>query len=155
MTTRLHPSFLRAAASTLVLFTALTAATYLWQGYHDHHWWTRGYIFSLLIPFAILPLFICLAWVPTRFEFSETHLTVQFPFRSLETVAWDDLEYFGWFEGVYGMRFHTAGTLTFYPQAFPRREWRMLKAFLCTAFPERKGSGFIGSRLFQWPRKKT
>ena len=110
---------------------------------------------SLLIPFAIAPLFISVAWVPTRFEFSDTHLTVQFLFRSAETVPWDDLEYHGWLQGVYALQFRGAGKLTFYPQAFPRREWRMLKTFLRTRFPDRKASGFIGNRFFQWPRKKT
>ena len=155
MTTRLHPSFVRASASTLALLIAMSAVGYLWQGYHDGQWWSRGYTLSLLIPFAIMVLFISITWVPTRFEFSDTHLTVQFPFRSPETVPWDDLEYYGWLEGVYALQFRGAGKLTFYPQAFPRREWRLLKTFLRSTFPERKASGFIGTRFFKWPRKKT
>jgi hypothetical protein len=155
MSGQLHPSFLRAAASVLALMVAWTAATYFWEGYHNHHWWTQDYLLSLLIPFAIMPAVVCLAWVPSQFEFSDTHLTIRFPFRRLRTLAWDDLEYYGWFESVYGLQFRTAGTYTFYPQALPRREWRMLKSFLCTTFPQRKASGYIGARLFQWRRKKT
>ena len=110
---------------------------------------------SLLIPLTIAPLFVCAIWVPRRFEFTETHLTVRMPFRAEETVAWDDLEYYGWFEGVYGFQFHRAGTLTFFPSAFPRSDWRALKTFLATTFPDRKASGYFGDRLFRWCRKKT
>jgi len=154
MRAQLHPSFVRAAASVLALMLAVTAAAYFWQGYHENLWWSRGYFLSLLIPFAIAPVVVCVAWVPLQFEFSDTELSIQFPFRPLHTVPWDHLQYYGWFEGVYGLQFHTSGTFTFYPAALPRREWRLFKDFLVTAFPERKASGFIGARLFQWPGKK-
>ena len=157
MSVRLHPSFLRAAASVLVLLAALAAATYFWEGYHDHHWWTRGYWISLLVLFPVMVAVVCLAAVPSHLEFTDTHLTIRFPFRRLRNVAWDDLEYYGWLEGVYGLQFRTAGTFSLYPQALSRREWRMLKNFLFTTFPERKASGFIGARFYQWPwrKKKT
>jgi len=132
----------------------VTAAAYFWQGYHQNLWWSRGYFLTLLIPFTIAPAIVCVAWVPLQFEFSDTELTIRFAFRPQRTVSWDDLQYYGWFEGVYGLQFHSSGTFTFYPDALPRREWRMFKNFLLTAFPERKASGFIGARLFQWPWKK-
>ena len=157
MRAQLHPSFVRAATSVLALLVALAAVTYFWQGYHEHHWWTRAYFVSLLIPFAIGPLAVCFATVPSRLEFSDTQLIIQFPLRRLRTIPWDDLKYYGWLEGVFGLQFYTAGTFSIYPQAFPRREWRMFKSFLFTTFPERKASGFIGARFYQWPwrKKKT
>jgi hypothetical protein len=151
MRAQLHPSFVRAAASVLTWMVVITAAAYFEQGYRQNLWWSRSYFLSLLIPFAIAPVVVCVA---LQFEFSETELTIQFPFRPLRTVPWDDLKYYGWGEGVYGLQFHTSGTFTFYPAALPRREWRTFKSFLLTAFPERKASGFIGARLFQWPWKK-
>jgi hypothetical protein len=155
MRAQLHPSFLRAAASVLAVMVVVTTAAYFWQGYHQNLWWSRGYFVSLLIPFAIAPIVVCVAWVPLQFEFSETELTIQFPFRPLRTVPWSDLQYHGRGGGLYGLQFHTSGTFTFYPAALPRREWRLFKNFLLTAFPERKASGFIGARLFQWPWKKN
>ncbi len=154
MNAQLHPSFFRAAARILALFIALAAAAYFWQGYYGHHWWTRDYILSLLIPLAIVPTLVCVVWVPLRLECSPTRLTIQFLFRPLYSVAWDDLEYYGWFRGVFGLQFRSSGTFTFYPQALPRREWRAFKTFLRATFPERKASGSIGARLFQWPWKK-
>ena len=133
---------------------ALATVAYFWQGYHQNLWWSRGYFLSLLIPFTVAPVVVCVAWVPLQFEFSDTHLTIQFAFRPQHVVPWDDLQYYGWFEGVYGLQFYTSGTFTFYPQALPRREWRALKDFLSATFPERKASGFIGARFFQWPWKK-
>jgi len=154
MRVQLHPSFLRAAAWVLVLMLALTTVAYFWQGYYQNLWWSRGYFLSLLIPFTVMPVVVCVAWVPLHFEFSDTELIIQFAFRPLHTVPWDDLQYYGWFEGVFGLQFHTSGTFTFDPAALPRREWRLFKDFLVTAFPERRASGFIGARLFQWSGKK-
>src|SRR5438309_9473439 len=76
MSVRLHPSFLRAAASVLVLLAALAAAAYFWEGYHDHNWWTRGYWISLLVLFPVMVAFVCLAAVPSHLEFTDTHLTL-------------------------------------------------------------------------------
>jgi len=154
MRVQLHPSFIRAAASVLAWMLALTALMYFWQGYHQNLWWSGGYFLNLLIPFTIAPAVVCIAWVPLHFEFTDTELTIQFPFRPPRTVSWDDLQYYGLFEGVYGLQFHTSGTFTIYPAALPRGEWRVFKNFLLTTFPERKASGFIGARLFQWPWKK-
>ena len=155
MSVQLHPSFARAAASVLAVVAAFTAATYFWQGYHEHHWWTRDYIVSLLIPFTIMPLAVCIMFVPRRLEFSETHFTIQLPFRRLYTIAWVDLEHYGSGENVFMMQFSDVGTFQIFAQAFRRSEWRMLKNFLSATFPERKASGYFGDRMFRWPRKKT
>jgi hypothetical protein len=129
--------------------------SYIWQGYREHQWWTLGYIVSLLIPFAVMVSFVYLMAVPSRLEFTDTHLIIRLPFRRPQNAAWDDLEYYGWLEGVYGLQFRTAGTVSFFPQALPKREWQMFKRFLHTTFPDRKASGFIGARFYRWPWKKT
>src|ERR1700720_4189341 len=149
MRVELHPSFLRGALSVLSWLVALTAITCLWEAYHEHHWWTRDYFLSLLIPFAIMPAFVCFMAVPWQLSFSDTHLTIQFLWRRVHTVAWEDLEYHGWGEGVYGLQFRGAGMFSILPRALPRREWQIFKNFLFTTFPDRKASGFIGARFFQ------
>jgi hypothetical protein len=155
MTVQLHPSFIRAGASVLTVIVALTAATYFWQGYHEHHWWRRDYIISLLIPLTIAPLAVCFMFVPRRLEFSETHFTIQLPFRRLYMIKWEDLQYYGSGENVFMIQFSGIGTFQIFAQAFRRSEWRMLKNFLSATFPERKASGYFGGRMFRWPHKKT
>ena len=145
MITRLHPSFVRAAASILAWMVLLAALTYLFQPNLDFHSLATGFLVGSLIT----SVFVCIVWIPSEFELSATHLTIRFPLRPIVTVPWDDLEYYGWFKGVYGLQFHGAGTFTFYPQALPRAEWRMLKSFLSTTFPERKSGGASGNRLHQ------
>ena len=143
MNTRLHPSFVRAAASVIAWLLLLIPLTYLFQPRLDYRSSTTGFAIALLS----MPLFVCVIWVPSQLEFSATHLTIRFPFRPLYTVPWDDLEYYGWFKGVYGLQFHGTGVFTFYPQALPRSEWSALKNFLSTTFPERKAGGAFGNRL--------
>jgi hypothetical protein len=151
----LHPSFFRAGGIVLAMVLTLTAGTYFWEGYHGHHWWGREYIVSLLIPFAIAPLAVCAMFVPTRLEFSDTHFTVQLPLRQLYTIEWDDLECYGSGNNVFMIRFSGVGTFQIFQQAFRRDEWRMLKDFLSTTFPDRKASGYFGTRMFRWRNKKT
>ena len=91
--------------------------------------------------------------VPSHLEFTDTHLINRHPFRHLKNAAWDDLEYYGWVEFGYVLKFRTVGTISFLPQALPKREWQMFKRFLYTTFPDRKASGLI-PRFYRWLRKK-
>jgi hypothetical protein len=155
MTVRLHPSFARAAAWVIALLIPITAGAYFWEGYHEHHWWKRDYFISLLIAFTIAPFAVCIMFVPTRIEFSDTRFTIQLPFRRVYALDWAALEYYGDGENVFMMQFAGVATFQIFAQAFRRSEWRMLKNFLSTTFPERKASGSFGDRMFRWPRKKT
>jgi hypothetical protein len=155
MRVQLHPSFLRGAASVLSWFVAVCAVSYFQQGYREHIWWTLGYIVSLLILGAIVASFVCLMDVPSHLEFTDTHLIIRHPFRRLKNAAWDDLEYYRW-EGpglTFVLKFRTVGTISFLPQALPKREWQLFKRFLYTTFPDRKVSGLI-PRFYRWLRKK-
>ncbi|HEY5813354.1 MAG TPA: hypothetical protein VIT23_11975 [Terrimicrobiaceae bacterium] len=121
-----------------MMMVGVTVVGYLWQGYHEHHWWTCGYIVSLLIPFTIAQIAVSLMFVPTRLEFSETQFTIQFPFRRLYTLEWTDLEYHGPGENVFIIQFSGVGRFLIFAQAFHRSEWRMLMNFLSTTYPKRK-----------------
>jgi hypothetical protein len=130
----------------------VTAFAYFWQGYRENHWWTRDYMLSLLIPFSIAPLVVWFMFVPSRLEFSDSEFTIQFPFRPLHTLNWSDLQYYGFGENVFMIQFAGVGTFQIFPQAFRRGDWRMLKNFLGSTFPDRKASGYFGDRMFKWPR---
>ncbi|HEV2805928.1 MAG TPA: hypothetical protein VGW57_13475 [Chthoniobacterales bacterium] len=155
MSVRLRPSFFRCVAWVAAGMLVLTVITYFWEGYRDNHWWTRDYILSLLIPFVIAPFAIWLMFVPSHLELSDSHLTIKFPFRRLQTLAWCDLEYYGAGPNVFMIQFAGSGTLQIFPHAFSRSDWRMLKNFFSSTFPEKKASGFIGDRMFKWPRRQT
>jgi hypothetical protein len=155
MSVRLRPSFVRCAAWVTFVLALLAVATYFWQGYHEDHWWTRDYMLSLLIPFGIAPLIVWFLFVPSRLEFSDSEFTIQFPFRPLHTLDWSDLKYYGSGENVFMIQFASVGTFQIFSQAFRRGEWRMLKNFLSSTFPDRKASGYFGDRMFKWPRRKT
>lgn len=80
---------------------------------------------------------------------------VQFRFRRLHTLEWSNLQYYGSGRNVFLIQFASAGTFEIFPQAFQRREWRLLKNFLSTTFPDKKAAGCFGDRMFKWPRRKS
>jgi hypothetical protein len=80
MSVRLRPSFVRCAAWVTFVLALLAVATYFWPGEHENHWWTRDYMLSLLIPFAIAPLIVWLMFVPSRLELAIA--SSPFSFRS-------------------------------------------------------------------------
>jgi hypothetical protein len=155
MSVKLRPSFLRCTAWVTLALAAFAVATYFWQGYHENRWWTHGYMLSLLIPFGIAPLLVWFMFVPSRLEFSDRGFTIRFPFRPLHTLDWSDLQHYGSGPNVFMIQFAGVGTFQIFPQAFRRSEWRILKNFLSTAFPDRKAAGYFGDRMFKWPRKRT
>src|SRR2546425_1209729 len=120
MNMQLHPSLARACATVVAMLLAVTAIAYFWQGYHGHHWWTRDYILSLLIPFTIAPIAVCLMFVPSRLEFSDTAFVIQLPFRRLYTLSWDDLRYYGRGKNVFMIQFSGVGTFQIFAQALRR-----------------------------------
>jgi hypothetical protein len=155
MTVQLRPSFLRCVAWVTLGLVVVTAATYFWEGYREHHWWTRDYILTLLVPFAIVPVVVWFMFVPRRLEFNDSEFTIQYPFRPLHILEWADLKYYGPGPNVFMIEFIDVGTFQIFPRAFRRSEWRLLKNFLSTTFPDRKASGYFGDRMFKWPRRKT
>jgi hypothetical protein len=155
MSVQLRPSFLRCVIWVTSVLTVFVVITYIWQGYRENHWWTPRYMLSLLIPFGIAPIFVWVMFVPSRLEFSDSAITIQFPFRPLHTLDWSDLQYYGPGPNVFMIQFASVGTFQIFPRAFRRSEWRMFKNFICTTFPDRKASGFVGDRMFKWPRRKT
>jgi hypothetical protein len=152
---QLHPSFLRASAAVVIIFLPITVVAYLWQGYHEHHLWTRDYLVSLLIPFTIGPIAVAMMFVPRRLEFTDTHFIIQLPLRPVHTLSWDDLQYFGPGNNVFMIQFAGIGRFQIFAHAFPRAEWRALTGFLSATFPKRRASGYFGNRMFKWPWRKT
>jgi hypothetical protein len=134
---------------------ALAVIAYFWQGYRENHWWTRDYILTMLIPFVIVPLAVWLMFVPSQLEFSDSQITIKFPFRPLHTFSWSDLHYYGAGPNVFMIQFAGVGTFQIFPQAYRRSDWRMLKNFLSSTFPDKKASAYIGDRMFKWPRRKA
>jgi len=155
MNVQLRPSFVRVSMPVTTVLVVVTAIGYFCQGYYEHHWWTREYILSLLIPLFVAPIAVWLMFVPERLEFSDTHFTIQLPFRPVHTVPWSALQYYGAGSSVFMIQFSGVGTFQIFAHAFRRSEWGLLKTFLSSTFPERKASGYIGGRMFKWPRRKT
>ena len=155
MSVQLRPNFFRCAAWVVTAMLLLAVIPYFWQGYRENHWWTRDYMLTMFIPFIIFPLAIWFMFVPSQLEFSESKITIKFPFRPLHTLSWSDLQHYGSGPNVFMIQF--VGTVTFqiFPQAFRRKDWRMLKDFLSSTFPDKKASGHFGDRMFKWSRKKT
>lgn len=153
MTIQLRPSFIRCAFAVAVSLLFVSAIAYFLDRYQETNW-PREYMLTLLIPFAIAPTLVWFMFVPKRLEFSETQFTIQFPFRPLHTLDWSDLEYYGAGENVFMIQFASIGTFQIFGQAFRRNDWRLLRNFLRSTFPDKRASGSIGDWMFKWPRRK-
>jgi len=116
----------------------LTLIAYFWQGYRENKWWTQDYILTMVIPFAVVPVVVWFMFVPSLFEFSDSEITIKFPFRRVHILPWSDLQHYGAGPNVFMIQFAGAGTFQMFAQAFPGAEWRTLTNFLSTRFPERK-----------------
>lgn len=154
MTVRLQPSFIRSSTTVLIAIVGVTALSYVWQGYHQHHWWTRGYMLSLVVPVVLGPVAVWLMFVPRRLEFTETDFTIQFYLRRLHTLPWDELKYYGRGNNVFMLQFVGQEAFQIFSSAFPKGQWRLLTNFLSNRYPDRKASGYIGNLMFKWRGRK-
>ena len=155
MTVRLQSSFLRSTIAVLTAIVGVALVSYLWQGYHQHHWWTREYILSLMIPAVIAPLAVWLMFVPRRLEFSDTVFTIQFYLRCAHTLKWEGLKYYGRGNNVFILQFAGKKSFQIFSHSFPKAQWQLLANFLANRYPERKASGWIGPFGFKWPWRQN
>jgi hypothetical protein len=134
--------FLRTVLGSLV---AIFTISYFWQGYHQGHWWSPDYIFSLSIPVLIIACVVWGAFVPLDFAVSEECLTIRFAFRRRRNIGWDKLRLWGsGGEATFLLKFANHGTFQVGLFAFPRSQRRWLKDFLASRFPQRKARGWLG-----------
>jgi hypothetical protein len=113
-----------------------------------------GYLESLSIPPALLIAFVWFAFVPTTFEYSDAGLTIRMPLRTQRTIGWEALKYYWYGRSVFCLEFDELATFQIFVQAFPKSEWKRFTAFLQSRFPDRKATGWIGSRGFKIGRKQ-
>lgn len=154
MTVHLKPSFLRSSCAVLIAIAAVSVLPYLWQGYYEHHWWSRGYMLSLLVPAVFCVFAVWLMFVPVRLEFDDTHFTIQLPLRRPHTLPWEELKYYGPGQNVFMIQFAGREAFQIFARAFPRDQWRLLTNFLSDRFPDCKASGWIGPFMFKWRKNK-
>jgi len=142
---KLTPSpllFLRTVLGGLIVMILFT---YLWQGYHEDHWWSSGYILSLAIPVILTPCILWLAFVPSKFDLSDESLHIRFAFRQDHKIDWNELKFWGsGGESTFLLQFASRGTFQIALFAFPRSQRRQLIDFLRSRFPQRKATGWLG-----------
>jgi hypothetical protein len=154
MNLSLKPGFVRAFSSVAILFVVVSVIAYFQQGYFEHRWWSLSYAESLLIPFTVMVTVIWLAFVPKTLEISDTHFTVQFPFRKRQTFTWEALKYYWYGHNVFCVEFDGPLTFQIFPGAYQKKQWYQFTGFIQNQFPDRRASGWIGPRGFKFGGSK-
>jgi len=142
-----EPKFWRVALRVGATVIAVSIAGYFLQGWQQHGWWSLGYIESLSIPVAIMPVAVWFMFVPGWFEYSEDEISLRTLLRQ-GTYSWDMLDAYGPGRGVFMIQFKgDSGAYQIFSGAYSRAEWQAFSSFLETRFPDRKTSFSIGGRL--------
>jgi hypothetical protein len=143
---RLIPSILRSTISVLRVMLILAVATYFYQGFVEHKWWSLDYVLSLAIPVATVPAAVWFMFVPGHLEFDDLSLFVQPRFRSIRTLPWSEMINWGKGEGgVFCIRFGGGQTISILSSAYPPEQWKNLTEFLSAKFPDRKADDSVGT----------
>jgi hypothetical protein len=147
---QLVPSFWRASGTVAVVWLMGCSASYFYQGYVEHKWWTLGYAESLLIPAAFLVAVVWIAFVPTFLEISDTSLRIKFHFRKHHDMPWSQLKYWGTAESVFMIQFGGRLTFQIFLRAYSSKQRIHFAEFFSSKFPKQKAGGWFGNRGFKW-----
>lgn len=146
---RLIPSVQRSTVSVLRVMLIGTVATYFYQGFVAHKWWSVGYVLSLAIPFMIVPTAVWFMFVPGHLEFDDLSLFVQPRFRNMLTLQWSEMIHWGKGQGVFFIRFSGGQIISIFSRAYPPEHWINLTEILSAKFPDRTADGYVATWTFR------
>ena len=127
-----------------MLFVSALADYY--QYYKSGHWWDSNYCATLIIPFLLMPTFVCLMFVPRRIEWSEIEFKIQTRFGQTRMFPWEQLYAYGSGKGVFLLKFDDVSTFQIYAAAFNSGQWQQFKTFLDRNHPDKEASYWIGTK---------
>jgi hypothetical protein len=151
-TQTLRPNLTRAFFRVLFVCLALVPIAAVADRYRLGHWWSPGYVASLIIPLLVMPTAVCLMLVPRRIQWSAIEFTVEPRFGRPQTLPWTQLYAYGSGNNVFLIQFTGVSTFQIFAGAFSRDEWRAFRSFLATNYPDKKASFWLGPKAIRWNR---
>ncbi len=107
---------------------------------HQGKLWSVGYTASLALPMSIMIAFVWFAFVPRRFEYSNSEITLS-TLLGTSTYTWDKLYCYGPGNGVFMIKFEgDRQPYQIYGGAYAG--WSDFVQFLKTNYPECESTGF-------------
>jgi hypothetical protein len=125
----------------LILVISLGAYTdYLIKG----QWWPSDLWFGLFASIIIIPLVVCLMFVPRYIEADENGFKIKFCFRTSRYILFQDIYAFGRGESVFLIQPNNGSTLQIYTGCFPRKIRKSFISLIKEKCPGKKAWFWIG-----------
>jgi hypothetical protein len=144
--TTLKPNYIRAFTKAFGFAFVVIVSSILIERICNGYWESASYLASLCIPLFLFPVFCCVAFVPSRIEWSETEFRIYRKFGKPATFSWSNLAAFGRGRGTFLIQFSGQGAFQIYSGAFDRTMWRTFVDFLASNFPDKKARFWVGTR---------
>ena len=149
----LTPNLARAFLRVFLLILFVSAIVAVFERYDNGQWWSADYFASLVIPLLLMPICVCLMFVPRRIRWSATEFEIQLRFGRIQTLPWTQLYAYGSGYNVFLLQFTGVSTFQIFAGAFRRDEWLAFRSFLTTNHPGKKPSFWLGPKAIRWNRK--
>jgi len=98
-------SLAKGVSMLLALLAGASVLAYWYEGVAKHHWWSGGYIASLVIPFTIASVGQYLWYVPRRFAWDDEHVEIVTWFGGTFRAPWSELRHWGYASMVFTLEF--------------------------------------------------
>ena len=150
----LTPSFGLGSFRVISQFLYIVPVWAVADRYHNGHWGNIGHYTWEFFPLMMLyAMFIYLAFVPRRIQWSSTECRIQLKLDGVQILPWTQLSAYGDGNNVFYLKFTGVRRFQIFAGAFPRDDWQALITFLKSNFPVKKTSWLVraiwGSRVAQ------
>lgn len=129
--------FSRTATTISARILILPVVDIIFRGHAAMNWWTLENVLWAVLLLGSLIALVWLAFVPRVFEYTDGVCVVEFRFRSRHKRLWEDLEWYGCYDGLSRIKFKNDHPIVFYSNAYMRNELRHFVAFLQSHFPDK------------------
>lgn len=138
---KLVPNYLL-GASKIVLLMALIIGIF---GYLTARtWWPPEDWFSILLFFFIVPISICLIFVPQYIIVDKEGFGIKFFLRRRRYIYFRDITAYSSTKGVFLIRPNIGSTLQVFPGCFSRKQWKSFVDLIKNECPGKKTRFWIG-----------
>ena len=146
---KLTPNYILGISKTILLMILVTGVAAYMNYLIKGEWWLLDYWVSLLIPLILLPITVCLLFVPQYIVVEKEGFIIKQFFRMPRYVSFQDVRAFRSTKGVFLIQPTAGSTLQIFAGFFSRKTWKLFVDLIENRCPGKKALFWFGTRVIR------
>jgi hypothetical protein len=141
---KLVPNYFIGVSKVAILIAIAEGITAYWNYLDKGTWLPVDDWLSLLIALFVVPIIVCLMFVPQYINVDKDGFEIKYFLRTHRYILFNDIRAFGYGKNVFRVQPNTGSTLQIYSGCFLRKTWTPFVDMLNAKCPGKKAWLWIG-----------